>query len=162
MKRAWFIVLAGLVVAVAGYACIYFAGTASPRAVEKSEEPVLAWLQREYQLSDLQFARVRALHEAYRPKCMEMCRKIDAKNEQLHKLLAATNVITPDIKQALAEGARLRMECQAAMLGHFYEVAQAMPTDQGKRYLAWVQQETSMPGQMPPTQPSSSSTNRMP
>jgi Spy/CpxP family protein refolding chaperone len=84
---------------------------------------------------------------------MEMCRKIDEKNTELHALLAATNVITPEISRALAESAQLRVECQQAMLGHFYEMAQVMPPEQGKRYLTWVQQETLMPGQRLPQQP---------
>jgi hypothetical protein len=39
------------------------------------------------------------------------------------------------------------------MMQHFYEVSRAMPPDQGKRYLTWVQQETLLPGQMLPAQP---------
>jgi hypothetical protein len=36
------------------------------------------------------------------------------------------------------------------MLEHFYKVAQTMPPEQGRRYLAWVQQETFKPQQMMP------------
>jgi hypothetical protein len=79
---------------------------------------------------------------------MEMCRKIDEKNAELQTLLAATNTITPEIKQTLNEAAQLRVECQQAMLAHFYEVAQVMPPEQGRRYLAWVRQETLMPQPM--------------
>ncbi len=39
------------------------------------------------------------------------------------------------------------------MMQHFYEVSRAMPPEQGKRYLAWVQSETLLPGQMVPTSP---------
>jgi hypothetical protein len=151
-----------LAAAVVAYACIYFAGTAAQRSVEQSEKPALAWLQQEYQLTDAQLARVRELHAAYQPRCMEMCRKIDEKNAQLHNLLAATNDLTPDIKQALADAAQLRLECQTAMLEHFYEVARAMPPDQGRRYLAWVHHETLMPGQMPPIHPLSTSSPHRP
>lgn len=150
MKRTWFIVLGGLLLALAAYACVYLAGTSAERALAGSDKPALAWLQQEYHLNDAQFARVCELHDAYRPTCMEMCRKIDAKNAQLQKLLAATNVITPEIKQALAETAEIRAECEAAMLEHFYKVAQTMPPEQGKRYLEWVQQETLKPTRMMP------------
>lgn len=153
MKRAWLIAIGGLFVAVAAYACVYLAGTSTQRAVANSDKPALAWLQQEYQLNDAQFARVCEVHDAYRPKCMEMCRMIDAKNAQIEKLLAATNVVTPEIKQALAEAAQIRGECEAAMLEHFYKVAQTMPPEQGKRYLAWVQQETLKPRQMMPGEP---------
>ena len=64
-------------------------------------------------------------------------------------------MVTPEIKQALTEAAYLRVECQSAMMQHFYEVSRAMSPDQGKRYLTWVQQETLLPGQMLPTAPAS-------
>jgi hypothetical protein len=160
MKRAGFIIIAGLILAFAGYACVYLTCTGAQRSVEQKDGTTLAWLQTEYHLTDAQLARVRELHDAYQPKCMAMCRKIDDKNAELQGLLAATNAITPEISRALAESAQLRVECQQAMLAHFYEVAQAMPPEQGRRYLAWVQQATLIPGQMLP--PSSSSSNHTP
>lgn len=162
MKRTWFIVLGGLLLAAAAYACVFLAGTSAQRAVANSDKPALAWLQQEYQLNDDQFARLCELHDAYRPTCMEMCRKIDAKNAQLQKLLAATNVITPEITQAIAEAAEIRAECETAMLGHFYRVAQTMPPEQGRRYLEWVQQETLKPSKMMPGQAQSAASPGMP
>jgi nitrate reductase assembly molybdenum cofactor insertion protein NarJ len=149
-KRAWFIFLGGLFVAVVAYACVYLAGTATQRSVDNSGQPALAWMQKEYQLDDAQFARLCEVHDGYLPKCMEMCRMIDEKNAQVEKLLAATNVITPEIREALAEAAEIRAECETAMLEHFYKVAQTMPPEQGKRYLSWVQQETLKPQHMMP------------
>lgn len=157
MKRPWLIIFGGLLLAVAAYTCVYLAGTASMRSVAESKQPALAWMQQEYHLTDAQFARLCELHDAYRPKCMEMCRKIDAKNVELQKLLAATNAITPEIKQALAEAAQIRAECQAGMLEHFNTVAQTMPPEQGKRYLEWVWQETLKTQQMLPGKSPSSS-----
>lgn len=162
MKRTWFIVLGGLLLAAAAYACVFLAGTSAQRAVANSDKPALVWLQQEYQLNDDQFARLCELHDAYRPTCMEMCRKIDAKNAQLQKLLAATNVITPEITQAIAEAAEIRAECETAMLGHFYRVAQTMPPEQGRRYLEWVQQETLKPSKMMPGQAQSAASPGMP
>lgn len=149
-KQAWIIGLGGLFLAVVAYACVYLAGTATQRSVDSSGRPSLAWMQREYQLDDDQFARLCEVHDAYRPKCMAMCRMIDAKNAQIEKLLAGTNAVTPEIKQALSEAAAIRGECEAAMLEHFYRVARTMPPKQGKRYLVWVQQETLKPRQMMP------------
>jgi hypothetical protein len=121
--------------------------------MEQGSHPELAWLKKEYQLSEWQFARVVELHDAYWPKCAETCRRIDAQNAKVQQLLAETNTVTPEIKQALSEAAQLRVECQSAMMQHFYEVSRAMPPDQGKRYLAWVQQETLVPSQMVPNRP---------
>ena len=58
------------------------------------------------------------------------------------------------LHQPFADAAKLRAECQTAMMEHFYEVSRVMSANDGKRYLAWVQQETLLPGQMVPTQPS--------
>ena len=161
MKRSWLIILGGLVLAGVAYACIYHHAMALQRSVERSAWPELAWLQQEFQLTDAQFTRVMELHIAYAPKCREMCRVVDAKNSQLQKLLAATNAVTPEIKQAVAEAAGIRAECETAMFDHFYRVAQTMPPEQGRRYLEWVQQETLKPGKMMPGGARSSAPNTM-
>jgi len=80
-------------------------------------------------------------------------RTFDDQNAKVQQLLAGTNTVTSEIKQALAEAAQLRAECESAMLQHFFEVSRAMPPDQAKRYLSWVQEQTLMPGQMVPTAP---------
>jgi len=115
--------------------------------------PELSWLKKEYHLTDAQFAQIAQLHDVYLPKCAEMCRRIDKQNAKVQQLLAATNAVTAEIKESLAEAARLRAECETAMLQHFFETSRQMPPGQGKRYLAWVQNETLLPGQMVPTKP---------
>ncbi len=161
MKRPWLIILGGLALAVCAYLCIYFGKTAAERSVERSNRPELAWLQMEFHLTDAQLARVMELHNAYAPKCDEMCRAIDAKNAEIQRLLAATNVITPEIKQALAQAAEIRAECETSMLDHFYKVALTMPPEQGKRYLDWVQSQTLKPSRMMPGEsPSAAQTNK--
>jgi hypothetical protein len=153
MKRSWLILLGGLLVGVVTYAGIYHSATSTQRSMEHSERPELAWLKKEYHLSEAQFAEVVKLQDAYYPKCAQMCRRIDDQNAKVQELLAATNSVTPEIKQALADAAQLRLECESAMMQHFYEISRAMPPDQGKRYLAWVQSETLLPGHMIPTKP---------
>ncbi len=130
------------------YASVYLAGTATKRSVEKSDNPALAWLKHEYRLDDAQFARLCALYRAYRPKCMEMCRQVDATNAQITKLIGSANAVTPQLKRALAEAGQLRVECETTMIEHFYSVAKTMPPPQAKRFLAWVQRETLNPGPM--------------
>ena len=153
MRRVGYIVIVGLIAAVVGYTCTYLAGIKGQHDVEKSNQPALAWLQQEYQLNNAQFVCVCQLHAAYQPKCDEMCREIDAMNARLQNLLVATNVVTHEIKQALTQNAQLRVECEQMMLAHFYAVAQVMPPEQGKRYLAWVRQETLASDQAKPKSP---------
>jgi len=142
VKRSWLILLAGLVVALLAYFGFYFISTAHYRPLEHSREPELAWLKAEFHLGDGEFARICQLHESYLAGCAERCRSIDLKNDELKHLLANTNSVTQEIEKKLAETALLRAECQKKMLQHFYDVSRTMPPDQGKRYLACVQDQT--------------------
>src|SRR5882724_9202003 len=98
MKRSWLILLGGLTAGLVAYACIYLHATSVQRSLEQSGRPALAWLKNEYHLTDAQFVQVVQLHEAYRPKCAEMCYRINDQNAKVQKLLAATNAVTPEIK----------------------------------------------------------------
>ncbi|HXT12591.1 MAG TPA: periplasmic heavy metal sensor [Candidatus Angelobacter sp.] len=142
MKKGALILIFGIALAVVAYAGVYFAWTSQSRNLEQSEKPELAWLKEEFHLSESDFKRISALHAAYLPECQEMCRKIEAQNARLKDLLATNSQMTAEIESALAESARLRAECQTHMLRHFYAVSQTMPPEQGRRYLAWVQDRT--------------------
>ena len=142
MRRSLFILMTGFLLAVAAYAGLYFVVTARYHSMETSPEPELAWLKREYHLSDKDFDRICQMHDAYMSGCAERCRLIDEKNSELRKFLAETNAVTPQVEQTLAEAASLRAECQKKMLNHFFEVSRMMPPEQGRRYLAWVQDKT--------------------
>jgi Heavy-metal resistance len=145
MKRTVIVLVLGLVLGLCGYCAFYYAGTASHRALLKSPAPELAWLKQEFSLSDAEFDRVVQLHDAFKVQCAEFCRRIDAKNEELKELLAKTDKFTPEIEARLNEAAQLRVECQKNMLSHFLEVSRSMPSAEGRRYLAWVQERTFLP-----------------
>lgn len=101
----------------------------------------LAWLAHEFGLSAADIARVRPLHEGYRPQCAEMCARIAARNRDLATLLQHT-AGGPEVERHLREIAALRAECQARMLRHFEQVAAALPAAQGARYRAEMQRLT--------------------
>jgi hypothetical protein len=142
MRRGFLILGSGVIVAVIAYYCFYLAGTSGSRTWLQSRQPELVWLKQEFKLSDTEFARLSRLHEAYLPQCRERCNRIRAMNDKLAQLLATTSSLTPEIENALAERAKMRSECQAEMLKHFFEVSRTMPPEQGRRYLAWVQEQT--------------------
>lgn len=142
MKKALLILFAGLAGAVLAYSALYYTGTQSCRMMQHKPAPELAWLKTEFQLTDAEFQIVCQKHDAYMDGCMERCRLIDEKNQHLKHLLAASNSVSPEIEKTLAEAAELRGQCQKEMLQHFYDVSRTMPPDQGKRYLAWVQEKT--------------------
>ena len=145
MKRSVFILVLGLVAATVAYGCVYFVCTSSARSLQRSDNPELAWLKEEFNLSDTEFKRVSELHAAYLPQCREMCQQIDAQNVQLQKLLGEATNVTPEIDGALAESGRLRTECQRMMLRHFFQLSQTMPPVQGRRYLSWVKEKAFLP-----------------
>src|SRR5260370_42709141 len=118
------------------YGCVSFAGMSPTRSGEQSSRPDLAWLKDEFNWNDAEFKRVCELHAAYLPQCREMCRKIDAQNQRLFELVAATNQMTAEIEAAIVESSRLRVQCQRNMLEHFYAVSRTMPTEQGRRAFA--------------------------
>ena len=142
MRHPILILAAGLAVAVAAYCGVYYSGTANCCHMEHGKTPELAWLKQEFHLSDTEFKRITEMHEAYLSGCAERCRRIDQQNAEVARLLAATNTITPEIEKALKQSALLRADCQTKMLQHFYDVSRTMPPEEGKRYLAWVQQQT--------------------
>lgn len=102
----------------------------------------LDWLRHEFHLTDAEMARIRQLHEGYLPKCGEMCARIAAKNEELAAALDGATNVTAAAAQDLRDLGEIRAQCQAQMLAHFMEVSQAMPPDEGRRYLAEMQRLT--------------------
>jgi hypothetical protein len=99
-------------------------------------------LRDEFHLSDAEMSRIRQLHEGYMPKCAEMCSRIAVKKAELESALAGSTNVSEMAQQKLVELGELRAQCQAQMLQHFVEVSQAMPPEQGRRYLAKMQQMT--------------------
>lgn len=142
MKKAWFIMLLGLGLGTAAFSGFYYLGTASTREMMHETQPELAWLKAEFKLSDADFERITALHEGYLPQCAERCRVIEEQNAKLKELLTGNRTVTPEIQNLLRERAKTRADCEAEMLRHFQEVSRAMPPEQGRRYLAWVQEQT--------------------
>lgn len=142
MNRSLIILIGALALGTALFAGSYV--TARHTTVVCCTRPTdeLAWLQTEFHLDDAEMARIRELHEGYRPKCAEMCAKIAAKKAELDAVLDGRTNLTAEAQAKLNELAALRAQCQAQMLQHFVTVSQAMPPEEGRRYLAKMQQLT--------------------
>jgi hypothetical protein len=142
MKRALTILCLGIAAAILAYSTFYLSATAPCRAAMRAGTPELLWLKQEFNLNDAEFQRISELHAGYLPKCQEMCALIATKNAELKAILAQTNTVTPDAEKKLLEIAQLRSQCQKHMLEHFYAVSRAMPPEEGRRYLDWIQAQT--------------------
>ena len=136
------ILFGGLLAALLASGGLYYTRTnlCCPPASETAQP--LEWLKTEYQLSEADFARIKQLHEAYLPRCAEMCQRIEDKRQELANLLTKEAGVTPIVEKALSDLSQLHAACEAQMLKHFYAVSKAMPVEQGKRYLTWVQEQT--------------------
>ncbi|HEX7262305.1 MAG TPA: hypothetical protein VF258_10860 [Luteolibacter sp.] len=100
--------------------------------------PELTWVKSELKLSDWQFQKVSDLHAAYRPKCMELCRRIAAAHEKVEDLIRENPAVTPELESAIRERAAIHGECQQAMLHHIFQTAGVMDRDQAALYLKEV------------------------
>ena len=138
MKRR-LLLLAGLLAAVA----LAYGGShwwLMRRGVEKpapAADP-LAWIQQEFQLDDAVFARVKALHQAYEPKCAEMCLRIARSNGRARTFTEQSRSMTPELAAAISEAELSHAECRTALLTHIYETAVLMPPAAAQRYLEVV------------------------
>lgn len=142
MRHGLLILALGLVGAAIAYSCVFLVGTATPRALMRSAQPELAWLKHEFNLGEAEFQRISQLHAGYLPQCKERCRRIEELNTQLSSTLSTAAQVTPELAKMLSERAQLRATCQTEMLEHFFEVSRTMPSEQGRRYLAWARENT--------------------
>ena len=147
MKGAAFVLILGLALSLSAFAGIYYLGTSPGRTLMREPQPGLAWLKKEFKLTDAEFARISQLHEAYLPQCAKRCAKIAELNGKLEQRLNQASTVTPEIQNLLAERATMRAECEAEMLSHFLQVSRMMPPEQGQRYLQWVEQQCFLNGQ---------------
>ena len=142
MKRPLLILLGALALGAAIFAGSYFvAQRASVMCCARPADD-LSWLRTEFHLGDAEMARIRGLHAGYLPMCAEMCAKIAVKKAELESVLGNGTNLTAEAQTRLNEIAALRAQCRAHMLQHFVTVSQAMPPEQGRRYLAEMRRLT--------------------
>ncbi len=142
MNRSLIIVLGALALGVAVFAGSYFVSQRACVMSMTNPADDLSWLHDEFHLNDAEMAHIRQLHEDYKPQCAEMCVRIAAKKQELAKALANGTNVTADAQKKLTELGELRAQCQAQMLRHFIVTSQAMPPEEGRRYLAQMQRLT--------------------
>jgi heavy-metal resistance protein len=147
VKKGAIILLLGLLLGTAGFSGFYYFGTTSCREMMREPQPGLAWLKKEFKLSETEYERISQLHAAYLPQCAARCQRIDEQNQKLKELFSRATTVTPEIQGLLAERAKMRADCEAEMMKHFMEVSQTMPAERGRRYLAWVMAQTFLQGQ---------------
>ena len=142
MSRSLVIVLGALALGAAVFAGSYFAGQRACVASMTRSADDLSWLRDEFHLGDAEMARIRQLHEGYMPQCAKMCVLLAAKKAEVQSALGNGTNVSAEAQKKLTELGELRAQCQAQMLQHFIAVSQAMPPEQGRRYLTEMQRLT--------------------
>jgi hypothetical protein len=142
MNRSLILLLGALALGAAIFGGSYFVAQRASVLCCATPTDDLSWLRDEFHLGDAEMTRIRELHEGYLPKCAEMCAKIAAKKAELESALGGGTNLTAEVQTKLTDLAGLRAQCQAQMLQHFATVSQAMPPEQGHRYLAEMQKLT--------------------
>jgi Spy/CpxP family protein refolding chaperone len=104
------------------------------------------WMRQEFHLTDTQYAQVKKLEADYHPHCVDLCDQIEQSHLTLKNLILANGTLTPEIEAALKKDGAVQQQCREDMLRHFYEVSQAMPAEEGKRYLEIMQAQVVEPG----------------
>ena len=140
MNRSLVILLGALALGAAVFTGSYLVSQRACLVTRSADD--LSWLRDEFHLGDAEMARVRQLHEGYMPQCAKMCALLAAKKGEVQAALAGGTNITAEAQKKLTELGELRAQCQAQMLQHFIIVSQAMPPEQGRRYLAEMKQLT--------------------
>src|ERR1700730_8273373 len=125
--------------------CTFF-GTSDLRSVTADRDADLVRLRREFDLTDVQFQRIQALHTAYASKCDLMCQRIMNANTALDAAISRNKQVTPEIQQAMGEVARVKQDCQQSMLAHVYEVSAQMDPSSAEQYLQMMKQRIIQPG----------------
>jgi len=142
MNRSLFLLLGAAALGAAIFAGSFFASQRTCSRCKAQPTDELAWLRAEFHLNDTEMARIRQLHEGYKPKCAEMCAQIAAKKRELESALGQGTNFTAEAQTRLNELGALRAQCQAQMIQHFVRVSQTMPPREGQRYLAEMKRVT--------------------
>ncbi len=127
MKRSLTILLVALAAGAAIFATTYAISQCVCAKQMANSADRLDWLRQD---------------NGYLPECHEMCAQIAAKKNELAGVLEGATNVTAIAQQKLQELAALRAQCQTKMLQHFAKVSQAMPAEQGRRYLAEMKRVT--------------------
>jgi hypothetical protein len=143
MKRPLLILLGALAAGALIFAGAYFASQHTARLVQAQPADDLNWLRLEFHLGEGEMARIRKLHEGYLPQCAALCAQIAAKRRELAAAPGGGTNLTAGTLARRQELDQLRAQCRAQMLRYFTTVSQAMPPEQGRRYLEKMRQLTS-------------------
>ena len=145
MKSGWLILIGVLLFSATGYLSSHW--LAGSRASEEcaacnmaapKTTDALAWMQRDYALSDDEFVKVCDLHDAYLPKCDAMCQQMAAATARLTEALKVNPTMNDEAQAALRDYEAARAGCQRDTLQHVLDTAAVMKPQAGRAFVQKV------------------------
>lgn len=146
MRKGAFALVFAVVGSALAYCFYFYCATQPMQAMLTQPDGQMEWLRREFKITDAKFAKVKQLHEAYRPGCDQMCLRIAEANDEAKALIANSKTTTPEIEAALKKCAALQNECRQALLAHVYAVSAEMQPSEGRRYISMMTARIVQPG----------------
>jgi len=134
VKKVFLLLIAAIALACMGYAVYFKAATHKTQNMMGAKEGGMEWLRSEFHLDDVQYSKIKALHDAFEPECDKHCRDLAEANRNLAKLMQESPEYSPEIAHALEKCAEIKSECRKATLGQIYAVSHLMGSDEGLRY----------------------------
>lgn len=112
--------------------------TSAPLVQAEQSGDTLAWLRREFKLSEEQYRKVAQLHEDYGKICSEHCLAIQEATTAWETAQHAHPLDPEKVKAAESHRQEMVRICEHSMEAHLREVAACMPEKEGARYLTLV------------------------
>lgn len=125
-----------LVAAAVGFTAFHTAGDADVKAALEQRD-AMAWLRTEFSLTDLQYQRIKTLHDSYSLECADHCRAIQ-EAEQTRDALKAAGADPARLAEANRTLQHLELVCETAIAAHVRRCAAEMSPAAAERYLALV------------------------
>jgi hypothetical protein len=138
MRKGHYFLLLALIAGVIAFCVSRLHQQSARKEVLLDSLPELVWLREKLNLSEEQFAKASELHVAYRPICQEMCAKIAAAHANMDAVAARSRGMTPELREAIREHARIHAECEERVLEHLYRTAELFDKKQADLYLRTV------------------------
>ncbi len=146
MLRGIFVLLAALLMCALAFGAYRWRATMPTERLLSKAGGEMDWLRMEFNLTDAQFAKIKAMHEAYASKCGLMCQKISEANARVGQLVKANKNMTLETESALKDAWAAQGECRQAMLAHVYAVSAEMSPEAGARHLRMMTPRIIEPG----------------
>jgi Spy/CpxP family protein refolding chaperone len=143
MTRGLIILLLALLLGVAGFSVVRWQQHAAEhiylsdygRHGVSGHHPELDWLRDELLATDAQIEQISTLHAAYHPVCETLAHRLEESHRKLNTLTNSATGVSAELDAALKEHADIHLDCQRAMLKHFYETSACLTSEQSRRYL---------------------------